>query len=61
MSGPRVWVDENDLRLVLRMVERGEFRTGDMWEALSRVKRALDPPASPPLRPWRANMQGYGA
>ncbi len=61
MSGPRVWVDENDLRLVLRMIERGEHRTSEMWEALGRVRVALEPPPHRPLQPYRANMQGHGA
>ncbi len=61
MSGQRLWVDENDLRLVLRMVERGEFRTGEMWEALRRLKERLDPLPPSPIREHPAWLQGHGA
>ncbi len=62
MSGPRVWVDESDLRLVLVLAAEGDgFPTDEMWDALDRIKKQLDPPAPPPLRPYRACMQGHGA
>ncbi len=66
MSGPRVWVGENDLRLLLGVVNAdGAWLVGchsdEMHAALSRIKEQLDPPPSPPLRPYRACMQGRGA
>ncbi len=62
MSGPRVWVDESDLRAVLAMTELCDVDvTDEMHEAVERLYDRLDPPPSPPLRPWRANMQGHGA
>ncbi len=63
MSVPRVWVDENDLRLVLEMavLSCDENATGEMYAAHARIKQVLDPPPPPPLRPYRANMQGHGA
>ncbi len=66
MSGPRVWVDENDLRLVLRAADGLEETATDlctpaMREARDRLLIQLDPLPPPPLRPYRANMQGHGA
>ncbi len=63
MSGPRVWVDENDLRLVMGMVDRlcDEFGTDQEAAAMERLFGHLDPPPPPPLRPYRACMQGHGA
>ncbi len=62
MSGPRVWVDENDLRLLLRMVEVWSGAvTDEMHEARDRIKDQLDPPSPPPLQPYIACMQGHGA
>ncbi len=62
MSGPRVWVDESDLRLVCLMARTNEeSHTDDMCDAFLRIKMVLDPPPPPPLRSYRANMQGYGA
>ncbi len=62
MSGPRVWVDENDLRLVVGMASVPDGHVTDqMADALARVKRVLDPPPAPPLGPYRACMQGHGA
>ncbi len=66
MSGPRVWVDENDLRLVLGVVKADDAwlvgcRSDEMRAALGRIKDQLDPPPPLPLRPYRACMQGHGA
>ncbi len=62
MSGPRVWVDENDLRLVAEMAwGQDEDVTQEMLDALGRVWQQLDPPAPPALPPYRACMQGHGA
>ncbi len=62
MSGPRVWVDENDLRTVVEMASAtDEYVTQAMQESLERVKEVLDPPSPLPLRPYRACMQGHGA
>ncbi len=62
MSGPRVWVDENDLSLVVEMASVADGQVTDhMADALARVKRALDPSPPPPLRPYRACTQGHGA
>ncbi len=60
MSGPRVWVDENDLRLLVAMSWIA-YPTTEMREARERVKEQLDPPRPPPLPPYRACMQGHGA
>ncbi len=60
MSGPRVWVDENDLRLLLAMTLRTNI-TDEMHEARKRVRELLDPPPPPALWPYRACMQGHGA
>ncbi len=70
MSGPRVWVYENDLRLVMELVEllNGEYNPDNaepsfdvLLEAVDRVRVALDPPPLPPLQPYIACMQGHGA
>ncbi len=64
MSGPRVWVDEADLRAVIELAELGEEyhpNVDPLWAAVRRVRALLDPPPSPPLRPYRACMQGHGA
>ncbi len=62
MSGARVWVDENDLRLVLDMTYlHHDLHTEEMFQAERRVRVMLDPPPPPPLRPYRACMQGHGA
>ncbi len=62
MSGPRVWVDENDLRLVLEMARSaGDDITPAMRIAAIRLRELLDPPAPPPLRPYIACTQGHGA
>ncbi len=64
VSGPRLWVDENDLRLLMSMVRllgRGEVPTDEMYVARKRLGLLLDPPPPPPLRPYRADMQGHGA
>ncbi len=63
MSGSRVWVDENDLRLVLQafQITSGVVDIRAMEEAAGRLRVVLDPPVPPPLRPYRANMQGHGA
>ncbi len=64
MSGPRVWVDENDLRLVIEMaVNDGEYHQDmePLRAALRRVEAVLDPLPPPPLRPYRACTQGHGA
>ncbi len=72
MSGPRVWVDENDLRAAIRLAEgvmklaelphhEDDLDFGLLWDALARLRVALDPPPPPPLRPYRACMQGHGA
>ncbi len=63
MTGPRVWVDEHDLRLLLEMRIENEHGliTPAIRLAAIRLKQQLDPPPPPPLRPWRACMQGHGA
>ncbi len=62
MSGPRVWVDENDLRVVVEAVEAcGTFCAHEMCEAGKRLKEQLDPPPPPPLRPYIPCTQGHGA
>ncbi len=64
MSGPRVWVDEDDLRLLMQMVRlmgRGEVPTDEMYVARKRLGQLPDPPPPSPLRPYRACMQGHGA
>ncbi len=62
MSGPRLWVDEHDLRLVLAMARAADDQiTPAMRIAATRLREQLDPPPAPPLRPWRACMQGHGA
>ncbi len=65
MSGPRVWVDENDLRVLLRMAvqSRGadESVSEEMMAVIGRVAWQLEPPPPPPLPPYRACMQGHGA
>ncbi len=62
MSGPRVWVDENDLRLLVDMaLAYDDEITNDMRVARLRVKAQLDQSPPPPLRPYRACMQGHGA
>ncbi len=63
MSGPRVWVDENDLRLVLQafQITSQVIDTRAMEEAAGRLRAVLDPPAPPPLRPYMPCTQGHGA
>ncbi len=65
MSGPRVWVDENDLRVVLAiatLLRRPDMPLSEgMSDALARLAAQLDPPPPPPLGPYRACMHGHGA
>ncbi len=65
MRGPRVWVDENDLRVVIGMAvllrHPDAPLSDEHQQALSRLAGLLDPPPPPPLRAYRACMQGHGA
>ncbi len=65
MSGPRVWVDENDLRIVIGIAVlfgRDDIPLSDeMRKAIGRLLVQLDPPPPPPLPPYRACMQRHGA
>ncbi len=64
MSGPRVWVDENDLRVVIgvaTLLTSPAVLSEEARRAVARIAAKLDPPKPPSLRPYRARMQGHGA